>query len=182
MNTFASTRQRAAIVLLAGLVTVGACGSEPSDEPGDASGDPGEESTAEPDPSPSDPGSPTEPGERPDDPGDPNDQDDDGRIMPPDGPVEVVWIEDSLYVVAEGSSSCPPKARSVEVLSETEWVIDVTPVTAKNTPCTSDLVPQRSRIAAPANADPDAEVLVTIVDNGERSEPIPVTVQDAANL
>lgn len=178
MKTFVSPRHRVAIVLLATLVTVGACGGQPSDDT-DGRTDPNG-SAAPPDASPSEPAGPTEPDPRPDEPDDPGGPGDDGRILPPDGPgTEVVWIEDSLYVVFPGSSACPPTARSVEVVSDTEWVIDVTPRTGTGAVCTADLVPHRSRIEAPSNADPDAEVMATILNHGERSEPVPVTVHDA---
>lgn len=188
MKTFASHRPRVAIALLATLLIVGACGSEPSDDTSDpgtsdsgtsdsgSSDSPSAEPGETPQAPPGDQATPGDPGARPDDP------DEDGRIMPPDGPgVEVVWIEDSLYVVAPGSSSCPPRAHSVEVVSDTEWIIDVTPRIAKNIACTMDLVPHRSRIGAPEGADPEADVMVTVVDGDQRSEPVPVTVLDVTS-
>lgn len=204
MKTFANPRQRVAIVLLATLVTVSGCGAQPSEDTGTATADPSESGAAAEDPSPggrespgtstprpdgsTDPDSPNPDSPNPDNPrpGEdgprPDDQGDDGRILPPEGPgTEVVWIEDSLYVVVRGSSSCPPRARSVEVVSDTEWIIDVTPRVGKNAVCTADLIPHRSRIAAPANADPDAEVMVTIRNGHEQSKPIEVTVPDIIN-
>jgi len=184
MKTIASPCPRVAIVLLATLVAdVSACGGQPSGDSG-ASTDPST-SAAAPDPTPGDgaaepedpvePNDPTEPPARPDDP----DADADGRILPPDGPgAEVVWIEDSVYVVVPGSSSCPPKARSIEVVSGTEWIIEVSPRAGDDVACTADLVPHRSRIAAPATADPEADVTAKIVEDGERPRSVPVTVPD----
>lgn len=167
MKTSASPVRRVAIALLAAPMIIGGCGSQPAEDPGGAA-DP-TQSAATPDPS-----------ERPPGQADPGGPDGD-QNLPPDGiGHEVVWIEDTLYVVAAGSSSCPPTARSVEVVSETEWAIDVTPRVDKGEACTMDLAPHRSRIGVPPDADPDTDVTAIIVDGEERSEPIPVTIHDAS--
>lgn len=86
----------------------------------------------------------------------------------------VSWDDGELVVVANGSSTCPPRARSVTVDEPGRWVVDVTPRTRPGQACTMDLVPARSRIAPPDGVRPDEDTRVVIVRQGRRSDPLPV--------
>jgi hypothetical protein len=164
MNTNrTTTRVRLAVLGVAALPLVLACGSESADG-GEGSGE--RSAAADESADPEDDGALE---------GAPDETDED-QAGPGDlaSSASVSWDGDQLHVVVAGSSSCPPKARDLEVVEPDEWVIDVTPRTKGNQPCTMDLVPSSSRIAAPPGASTDAEVTVVLVDGDQRSEPIPV--------
>jgi len=95
-------------------------------------------------------------------------------VEPAEGEPRVRLDGDDLVVVAFGSSSCPPKARSVQVRAADTWVVDVTPKKSTGQACTMDFVPTRSRIAAPTGASAAGDVSVVVLQDGARTQPMEI--------